>query len=381
MSKIEADWLQSEGVKRVIAAFGGKQIYFVGGCVRNTLLGAPITDIDLATPLTPEQVTKHAEVAGLKSVPTGIEHGTVTLVAGSEHFEVTTFRQDVETDGRHAKVKFSQHLDDDAARRDFTMNALYADPAGKLIDPVDGLRDLKAGKLRFIGEPAARITEDYLRILRFFRFHAWYANQEAGIDQEGLAACAEHAAGLDNVARERVGAEFIKLLTAPNPYPVIASMAQTGVLQHIVPHAGLDSFLVLAETEVVASPIARLALLAMGKKPVDLRLSKKQAWLLDYLQEQMAATVPLEEISYRENAKVARMVAGLRAAIFEQPIAQIDLGKIDHAAGQKMPVVAHDLMPRYTGKELGDALAALERQWISSGFTKKKDELLAGLET
>ncbi|MFQ5567404.1 MAG: CCA tRNA nucleotidyltransferase, partial [Paracoccaceae bacterium] len=232
--RLEADWLDAAPLRAVIDALGGAA-FFVGGCVRNTLLGQPVADIDITTPVEPDEVTRRLEAAGLKAVPTGIAHGTVMAVSGGEGFEITTFRADVATDGRRATVRFSTDIAEDAARRDFTMNAVYADTAGEIVDPLGGLADLMARRVRFIGAARDRIREDYLRILRFFRFVAWYSQD--GIEPEGLTACAELAGGIDGLARERIGAEMKKLLAAPDPAPAVAAMAASGVLARCLPGA------------------------------------------------------------------------------------------------------------------------------------------------
>lgn len=265
MAKINADWLSSEATQRVFSLLGdaGHAVFAVGGCVRNTLLGAPVQDIDLSTSAQPEVVMKLAEAAGLRAVPTGIEHGTVTVIAGDEPYEITTFRRDVDTDGRRAVVAFSDSIEEDALRRDFTMNALYADAAGVVHDPVGGLPDLEARRIRFIEDADQRIREDYLRSLRYFRFCAWYGDPADGYDTDALDAIARNLGGLGTLSRERVGSEVLKLLTAPDPAPAVAVMRATGVLGQILPGAddtGLAP-LVGMEAELVADPIRRLAVL------------------------------------------------------------------------------------------------------------------------
>lgn len=218
---------------------------FVGGCVRNAVMGrteepseeAPWpTDIDIATTLTPDRTVSALERAGLKAVPTGLKHGTVTGVSGKRPFEITTLRRDVETDGRHAEVAFTESWAEDAARRDFRLNALYADRSGAVFDPTgEGLADARAGRVVFVGDPAARIAEDYLRILRFFRFFAWYGRGEP--DAEGLAACARLKAGMAQLSAERVQAELMKLLAAPTPRPALNRMEKAGVLAQVLPEA------------------------------------------------------------------------------------------------------------------------------------------------
>jgi poly(A) polymerase len=208
---------------------------FVGGAVRNSLLGKPVRDIDIATPLRPEKVTALLQAAGIKAVPTGIDHGTITAVVDGKTFEVTTLRRDVATDGRRAVVAFTTSWEEDAQRRDFTMNALYADLDGTVYDCVGGVDDLQAGHVRFVGDAGARIREDYLRILRLFRFHAWYG--KGALDGEALYACEKEKAGLAKLSGERIAQEMLKLLEAENPVPVVHAMAVIGVLNDIVPGA------------------------------------------------------------------------------------------------------------------------------------------------
>ncbi len=223
-------WLNAPALRKVFAAFAkaAVEVRVVGGATRNALLGRPISDIDLASPALPEVVTQIATKAGLAVHPTGIEHGTVTVVANGVAFEVTTLRRDVETDGRRAVVAFTDDWQEDAMRRDFTINAIYSRPDGTLFDPAGGLDDLKAARVRFIGEPEDRIREDYLRILRFFRFTAEYGR--GALDASGLAACQALRTGLAKLSSERVGAEIMKLLDAPRAGEIAAVMAASGIL-------------------------------------------------------------------------------------------------------------------------------------------------------
>ncbi len=246
-----APWLDDPATRAVCRALtgSGHQALFVGGCVRNALLGRPVADIDIATDATPEEVMALAGAAGLHPVPTGIAHGTVTVVAEGRPFEVTTFRRDVETFGRRAVVAYTRDIAEDAARRDFTMNALYAGPDGTVVDPLGGLPDLLARRVRFVGDPAARIAEDYLRILRFFRIHAWYGDPASGLDADGLAACAAAQAGLARLSRERVGAETAKLLAAADPAPAVAAMAAAGILARVLPGADATPLAALVHLE------------------------------------------------------------------------------------------------------------------------------------
>lgn len=241
MSTLKADWLTSSETRAVMAALdavrpGGSR--FVGGCVRNALLGQDVDDIDIATQILPDDVVKAAKAAGLAAVPTGIEHGTITVIANHRPYEVTTLRRDVTTDGRRATVAFTEDWNEDAQRRDFRLNALYAEADGKLHDPTGGgLEDGKAGRIIFIGDAETRIREDHLRILRFFRFGAWYA--KGALDADGLAACGKLKDGIRALSAERVWKELKKLLTAEDPRVAVRAMAESGVLGEALPESNI----------------------------------------------------------------------------------------------------------------------------------------------
>jgi len=380
--KLQADWRDAPGTRSVMGLLtgAGHGAWFVGGCVRNGLIGAPVHDIDITTDARPDKVVALAQAAGIKAVPTGIDHGTVTLVASGRPFEITTLRRDLTTDGRRATVAFTDRLEEDAARRDFTMNALYAKADGTVLDPNgEGLFDLAARRLRFIGRPEDRIAEDYLRILRFFRFHAWYADPAGGIDAEGLAACAALSDGIAHLSRERVGAEMKKLLTAPDPVPAVAAMAQSGVLAQTLP--GADARLLpilIAFEDAPPDPIRRLA--ALGGEDVGnrLRLSKAERNRLEALRLEMAAATPPGALAYAHGADTARDIVLLRAALFETPPDPAAEAEIAKGATAIFPVKPADLMPDLQGPALGETLKALEARWIASGFTLTRDELLSG---
>ncbi|CAM5764924.1 CCA tRNA nucleotidyltransferase [Bosea minatitlanensis] len=272
-----AAFLAQPALARLLAALngGGEATRVVGGAVRNLLLGEAASDIDLATTALPQETIRRGRAAGFKAVPTGIDHGTVTLVAGGTSFEVTTLRQDVETDGRRARVVFGRDFAADATRRDFTINALGLDPEGAVHDYCGGLADLAARRVRFIGDAASRIREDYLRILRFFRFHARYG---AGApDAEGLAACIAGRGGLPGLSRERVRAEVMKLLIAPGAAATLQAMAGAGLLVPViggVPH--LSRFAAVArDSGENVYPAFRLAALAVAVREDALRLRER----------------------------------------------------------------------------------------------------------
>jgi poly(A) polymerase len=381
--KITADWLLSGPATQVskVLTDAGHQAWFVGGAVRNAIIGAEATDVDIATDALPEIVSDLAQRAGFRAIPTGIEHGTVTILAGTEKFEITTFRNDVKTDGRHAKVTFSTTLTEDAQRRDFTMNALFAAPDGTVTDPVGGLPDLLSGHVRFIGDPHQRIREDYLRILRFFRFTAWFGSPENGIDADGLAACAENLDGLDLLSRERIGAEMRKLLAAPDPAPALAAMSASGALLRLLPGAAAHLIAVLVHVEQAASLppdwVRRLAALGGQDAETTLRLSNAETTRLTNLCDALSAPDTPGTLGYRLGPTDALGVLALRAALMTREIDPADSAAALHGAAQTFPVRAADLMPALKGPALGARLKDLEARWIASGFTLTKDALLA----
>ncbi len=381
--RIEADWLTSDATQRVFALLGdaGHQAFAVGGCVRNALLNVPVRDIDFSTSALPEAVMRLAEEAGLRAAPTGIEHGTVTVVVEHEPYEITTYRRDVETDGRRAVVAFSDKIADDALRRDFTMNALYADADGVVHDPVGGLADLQARRIRFIEDADRRIQEDYLRSLRYFRFFAWYGDPENGQDAEALDAIARNLDGLETLSRERVGSEIKRLLEAPDPVAAVASMRVTGVLPRILPGADDRALgpLVEMEDDLAPDPIRRLAVLGGGDVIERLRLSRKDASQIEAIKG--GAGLSVGELGYRLGAEVGRDAYLVQAAsLAAGPVDPDDLAAIAVAAEQQFPVAAADLMPDYEGAALGQALRKLEQIWIDTGFSLGKAQLLSRLE-
>jgi len=381
-ARITDAWLTGAAPQAVCAmlAEGGHEAWFVGGCVRNALIGAPISDIDITTDATPQRVTALAKAAGFHPVPTGFDHGTVTVIVRGAPFEVTTFRHDVETDGRRAVVAYAGSIEEDAHRRDFTMNALYADASGMIADPLSGLADLKARRVRFIDDAGARIREDYLRILRFFRFHAWYGNPDAGLDPDALAAISELSGGLETLSRERVGAETKKLLSARDPGPSVAAMVQTGVLARILPGAEPHALPILVHHEqtfhVAPDPMRRLACLGGEDHMARLRLSKAQARHLARLTEFCGSPAGPAELGYRLGAEEGRDIVLLNAALLEAPVPEGMARALEIGAAATFPVRPRDLMPAYRGPALGARLAALEDRWIASGFTLTQADLL-----
>lgn len=384
--QVSGDWITDPATQQVCAMLeaGGHQAFFVGGCVRNALIGAEVADIDICTDARPDRVIALARAAGLRPVPTGMDHGTITVVAGGIGHEVTTFRRDVETDGRRAVVAFADDIGQDALRRDFTMNALYARPDGTVVDPLgQGLDDLARRHVRFIENPEQRIREDYLRILRFFRFYAWYGDPTEGLDREGLAAVAEHTEGLESLSVERIGAEMRKLLAAPDPAPAVAAMQATGVLTRLLPGADARGLPILVHHEqalgIGPDAIRRLACLGDTRAADHLRLSNAQAKRLSMLREALNSTLTLAEMAYRQGVDAALDLAILRAVAFESPLGDLDQPALRAAAQARFPLSGADLMPALTGPALGAALKRLEQDWVASGFTLDRAALLARL--
>jgi len=369
---------------------------FVGGCVRNALLGEPVADIDIATQLTPDRVEQVMRAAGIAVHQTGIEHGTLTVVADHKPFEVTTLRRDVETDGRRAVVAFTQDWAEDAQRRDFRMNALYVDLDGIVHDPTGGgLDDVATRQIVFVGDPNTRIREDYLRILRFFRFHAWYARTAP--DAAGLDACGRLRGGLASISSERIWMETKKLLAAPQPMPALRAMAASGVLAQLFPEAKgltlLDRLVTLARDGVVAiDPIQRiLALFWKDEHAVDaivvrLKMSNDER---DRLRWSARDETPLDTANppevraaiYRKGAQVVSDRAVLALAETGAAHWRNVLMQVETWSPPVMPLTGADLIAAgfSTGPALGQALKRAEKAWVSSDFALSHDDLLRAL--
>jgi len=386
-----AAWLSAGALPRLLGVLdsNGEEARVVGGAVRNALLGLPIMEIDVATTALPEDVVRRVTIAGFNPVPTGIEHGTVTVVIDKHPFEVTTLRQDVETYGRHAKVAFGRDWQTDAERRDFTINALSATRDGAVYDYVGGLADLKARRVRFIGDPAKRIAEDYLRILRFFRFHAAYAVGHP--DPAGLTACICGRDGLDQVSRERVRVEMLKLLVAPHAAPTLTAMADAGLLIRFlsgVPY--LASFANMAKVEAAIGeapdPVRRLGALAVTVAEDAERLWQKLRLTNNEHERLVSMAEGWRRISPGSGEQSARaLLYRLKAEHFTDHalLAWARSQRSAHDEGWRalatlparwtapvFPLRSADFIQRGVAKgpPLGAALAAAEQSWIAAGF-------------
>ena len=365
------DLPESTALAAVVAALDGK-VRLVGGVVRDTLAGVATKDIDLATPLAPEAVMAALKAAGLKSVPTGLAHGTVTAVAEGRPFEITTLRRDVATDGRHAEVAFTDDWQEDAARRDFTINALYADPAtGDVFDYFGGVADLNAGIVRFIGAPLQRIAEDHLRILRFFRFYARFGSD--GPDAASLSACQARANDLMALSRERIAMELLALLALPNPAPTLALMIEGGIFVPVLPEvtdAAPVARLVAREAEAGIAPDALRRLSALiGADPALAEDIANRLKLSNAHRKRMIAVAGRVD----EDAKAPRALAywqGVEVAIDRLLLGNGDARLLIDWAPPRFPVTGGAIVARgvQAGPEVARILQAAERQWVAEGF-------------
>ena len=405
----KADWLNDKHLKRLLEALSsdGEEARVAGGAVRNALIGEPVADIDVATTTLPDETVRRARAAGFKAVPTGIDHGTITVVASGKGYEVTTLRADVETDGRHAKVSFGRDWKADAERRDFTIDALYATADGTVIDLVGGIADIEARQLRFIGDAEKRIREDYLRILRFFRFFAWYGAGRP--DAEGLKACARLKEGLDQLSAERVWSELKKLLSAPDPSRALLWMRQAGVLSRVLPESekwGIDAIhgLVAAERDlgwpaqallrleaIVPPDAARMKVLAERLRFSTDEGNRLQRWALAPAIEMKTTEGTLAKTLYLgdrqsivDRLKLSLASARVRVAM-DGNAALTDAGGYARLLGfaekwekPVFPIKGADISALGVppGPKFGTLLKNLEGEWIGKGFKPDRGALL-----
>ena len=403
-----ADWLREPALQRLLAALsaGGEAARVAGGAVRNALLGEAVSDVDVATTTVPDETERRAAAAGFRTVPTGKAHGTITVIDGGRAYEVTTLRADVETDGRHAKVVFGRDWQRDAERRDFTINALYAQADGTVVDPVGGLADLRSRTLRFIGDADARIREDHLRILRFFRFFAWYGDGRP--DADGIRACARHKGELARLSAERIWAELRKLMAAPDPSRALLWMRQTSVLTAVLPESekwGIDAIhgLVAAERDLgwAVDPLLRIAAIVppdgerMAALGARLKLSNADADRLVNWAEAGAVApttgdAAMRKMIYRGNAealkdRVSLALAAARARATADDQALIEAGGharllrlIETWQVPSLPISGGNLLALgvQPGPEVGRLLGRLEDAFVDSDFRLDRDALI-----
>ena len=408
IDRLDADWLQNAALQKILAilACDGEEARIVGGAVRNHLLGQKIGDIDIATTCLPEETVRRAEAAGFRTVPSGIEHGTVIIVAEHHGFETTTLRQDVETDGRRAKVRFGRDWEADAMRRDFTVNALYCEADGRIVDLVGGLADIETRTIRFIGEAEQRIREDYLRILRFFRFFAWYG--EGRPDSKGLLACARMKEGLTGLSAERVWTEMSRLLAAHDPSRALLWMRQASILSLVLPESekwGIDALGGLIATEKAfgwdAEALLRLAAIIPHRENDALAVATRWKlsnhdrdrlveWAMTPDVKPDMSEAAFAKLLYRSKSRAvhdrvrlalasARAKADANPAWLETVAGYSRLARFaEKWKKPQFPLAGADLIAagHKTGPAMGQALRKLEDRWIDSGFTLSRETLL-----
>ena len=380
------DWMKSDETRAVMAALGEGEAFFVGGCVRNALLGEGVDDIDIATKHTPEEVIKRLEAANIKSIPTGIDHGTITAVIDKKSFEITTLRKDVDTDGRHATVAFSTDWLDDARRRDFTMNTLLMDVSGKIFDPLgQGLDDLRARKVVFVGDPAKRIAEDYLRILRYFRFHALYGSGD--MDDAALAACKSAADKIHGLSRERITQEFFKILSVDNATNILNIMFENNILNDFS-NSGYNEDMLRYVCDFQCKYnlrflSSRLYVLA-GLNPDNLEKFESDLLIPKVFKRDITAihgALSLPDLSDDHAVKVAVYKHG-RVPTAQALMIELAQDRVNNASAAKaldivqkwdipdFPLSGEDLIKEgyQAGPELGAELTRREEVWIKNGF-------------
>jgi len=393
-----AQWLAWKSVCEIFNAIGarGYDIRVVGGAIRDTLFSRSVSDLDFATTALPEEVMECAAKAGLKVIPTGLKHGTVTIIADGKPFEVTTLRKDVETYGRHAKVAYTDDWAEDASRRDFTINALYADADGALFDPLGGYGDIAERNIRFIGDAGERVREDYLRILRFFRFHAYFGDGE--FDARALRACVQGRGGLQGLSAERVNSELMRLLCAPRAAEALQGMFDYGLLVDVlgaVPHLNRLERLIAIEMHLGDEPDAALRLAALViwtfedamRLTQRLRLSNTQRQRLEHGSGFRGFTAEMDDAAVRSILYgIGR--SGCRDAALMAWAASGDeasdggwralLTRIEKMTVPDFPLHGADIMKLGVpeGPAIGEALRDVETRWIAGDFTLTRAELL-----
>lgn len=399
---LKAEWLTAPATCQLIAAFNKAEIplRFVGGCVRDSLIGRPVSDIDAATPAAPDRVMELLQQAEIKAIPTGMAHGTVTAIINRQHFEITTLREDIACDGRHASVRYTDQWELDARRRDFTLNALYCDASGKVYDYTGGISDAKTGRIRFIGDAVARIREDGLRILRFFRFYATHGKGEP--DAQALNACRYAAAMLTGLSGERIQQEMLKLLAAHDPQPAVRYMVSYRILRRISPVDALPNAifarLIAIDHPLQRDPLLRLSLLLRRgdidrlalplpgwQKRREQRISAlTQRWKLSNKQQQQLRELCQELVVWPHEPKWLEK----NAVMLKLPLVRLQqLGMLSHAEKRlaqpalrdaltykeplpTFPLSGRDVMAEGVppGPEVGHILQYLEQRWLTENL-------------
>ena len=409
VSNIYQEWMNTSEVRKIMAALSKDgEARFVGGCVRDALIDKKITDIDIATTHKPEKTTELLEKTGTKVIPTGIEHGTVTAVINHKKFEITTLRRDVECYGRHAEVEFTDNWQEDAARRDFTMNALSMDMKGEIYDYFEGIDDLNAGKVKFIGDAEQRIKEDYLRILRLFRFHTYYG--KGVIDDQQIKIVARNSEGLKSLSGERIQTEMLKILSAPDPFYVIKIMSEAGILGKVIPNSSnafdlslLSSLIDIEKAEkITTDPYVRLACIILPNQQANFVQIIADSWKLSNSSRSEIDVLLTEElvetsISEADKKKLIRRIGKKHANLIAIISWTSEINNNPDESKQtndkfrnflkfiedwqipEFPLRGSDIMALgiKEGKEIGKTLRKAEEYWENRDYKPTKDKLLS----
>ena len=404
-SEIQYNFLKDKICMKIFSLLNEKEdtARFVGGCVRDSIIGLKTNDIDIATKLKPEDVVKILGSESIKVVPTGIDHGTVSVFSKDFNFEITTLRSDISTDGRHAEVIFSDSWEEDSLRRDFTINSIYLKQNGEIYDPHNGIQDLKERKIIFIGNPDERINEDYLRILRFFRFNAFYGNNNLKLSSDSIKACTKNKNKIKKLSSERVQNEFFKILNSSDPYFIVSIMRKIEILDLLFEHkveTKIFKKLLLIEKENSFSKnhILRFASLALKNKKINsnnlqmFNFSKKERKELCLLTNQefeihnKLNKSDIKKILYSIDRKILKDMAKLSWALSNNRVTNKNwktvLSQIDKVAIPIFPLKAKDILDYglEEGPIIGDILKTVEQDWIDSNFEHNKEDLLFKLK-
>jgi len=383
--QINSEWIKNKVTQNILKIFEGADhnAYLVGGCIRNSILNIPVTDIDISTDATPQQTLDLFNRENFKVAPTGFSHGTVTVISEGIPYQITTMRSDQNTDGRHADVVFSDDIKKDAERRDFTINALYADSTGKIINPIGGLEDFNPLAIKFIGDPNNRIQEDYLRILRFFRFHAQFSELVTQFDKVALDAIKKNQDGLKKLSKERIWSELKKILSTSNPARSLYKMSQLGILEIILENKNVHNLkrfnLIEKKMGLEPEPIRRLVAITENNEDTFLNLSRKEAKKFSLLKGLLKKKHDPAELVYQFNREIAQSVLAIYTFYKGEKLRLSDIKKIEKACLFPCPITGAQISKYMDGPAVGIKIKEAQRAWIKSNFKSDEAKILSDI--
>ena len=383
--QINSEWIKNKVTQNILKIFEGADhnAYLVGGCIRNSILNIPVTDIDISTDATPQQTVDLFNRENFKVAPTGFSHGTVTVISEGIPYQITTMRSDQNTDGRHADVVFSDDIKKDAERRDFTINALYADSTGKIINPIGGLEDFNPLAIKFIGDPNNRIQEDYLRILRFFRFHAQFSELVTQFDKVALDAIKKNQDGLKKLSKERIWSELKKILSTSNPARSLYKMSQLGILEIILENKNVHNIkrfnLIEKKMGLEPEPIRRLVAITENTEDTFLNLSRKEAKKFSLLKGLLKKKHDPAELVYQFNREIAQSVLAIYTFYKGEKLKLSDIKKIEKACLFPCPITGAQISKYMDGATVGIKIKEAQRVWINSNFKSDEAKILSDI--